>query len=305
MLLTLRQNKRVVMQGNILENIDCLKGMKQIPDDSIDIIIIDPPYNIGKDFGNDSDKKSFPDYIEWVKIWLAECKRILKPSGTMFIYGFDEILAHISVLLPVKQHRWLIWYYTNKNVASLNFWQRSHESILCYWKNSPIFNRDAIREPYTESFIKGSAGKIRPASGTGRGGKGKSIYNANPLGALPRDVIKNSTLAGGKSLQERLLYCKTCGKLIDPKKRKQHLDHDLIIHPTQKPLELTDKLIKSCKPDKDFTVLIPFCGSGSECIATLMNHGTYIAFELNPDYVLLAQEGIKEYSKKINKSLFD
>ncbi len=279
---------------NTIENIDCLIGMKNLPDNSIDIIIADPPYNIGKDFGNDSDKQTYPDYIEWVKLWLMECQRLLKPTGTMFIYGFDEILAHISVLLPMEQHRWLTWYYTNKNVASLNFWQRSHESILCYWKDKPIFNRDAVREPYTEGFIKGSAGRVRPASMTGRGGKGKSVYNANPLGALPRDVIKVSTLAGGRSLQERIIYCKTCGKIVDPKNRKAHLAHDLVIHPTQKPLALTDKLIKSCKPKGNFTVLIPFCGSGSECISTLMNQGTYIAYEINPDYVVLATEHIKE-----------
>lgn len=288
----------------LIQNIDCLIGMKELPDNSIDIIIADPPYNIGKDFGNDSDKQTYPDYIEWVKLWLIECQRLLKPTGTMFIYGFDEILAHISVLLPIKQHRWLTWYYTNKNVASLNFWQRSHESIICYWKNTPLFNRDAVREPYTEDFIKGSAGRVRPVGLTGRGGKKESIYNANPLGALPRDVIKVSTLAGGRSLQERIIYCKTCKKIISPKDRKAHLTHDLIIHPTQKPMDLTDKLIKSCKPDGNFTVLIPFCGSGSECIVTLMNNGTYIAYEINPDYVLLAQENIKVYNN-IKRNLFN
>ena len=149
---------------------DCIKGISKLPDATIDIIIADPPYNIGKDFGNDSDKQNHNDYIEWTKKWINECKRVLKPTGTMFIYGFDEILAHISVLLPLNKQRWLTWYYTNKNVASLNFWQRSHESIICYWINTPIFNRDDIREPYTESFLNGSAGRIRPASSTGRGG---------------------------------------------------------------------------------------------------------------------------------------
>lgn len=291
------------MKTNYIENIDCIEGIKQLPDRSVDIIIADPPYNIGKDFGNNSDKQTYPDYIEWVKLWLIECQRVLKPTGTMFIYGFDEILAHISVLLPISQHRWLTWYYTNKNVASLNFWQRSHESILCYWKDTPVFNRDAVREPYTDGFIKGSAGKIRPASATGRGGHAASVYNANPLGALPRDVIKVSTLAGGKSLQERIMYCKTCGKIISPKDRKSHLEHELIIHPTQKPLELTDKLIKSCKPTGNYNVLIPFAGSGSECISVLNNNGNYIAFEINPDYVQLAQEGIKVFAQK-KQSLF-
>ena len=80
----------------------------------------------------------------------------------MFIYGFSEILAHISVELDLE-HRWLVWHYTNKTVPSLNFWQRSHESILCAWKDkkSLVFNRDAVREPYTDNFIKGYKGKNR------------------------------------------------------------------------------------------------------------------------------------------------
>ncbi len=280
---------------NKVFNGDCLDGIRKLPNDMFDIIIIDPPYNIGKDFGNNSDKQRHCDYIEWVKLWLMECRRVLKPGGTMFIYGFDEILAHISVLLPITHHRWLTWYYTNKNVASLNFWQRSHESILCYWRDTPIFNRDDVREPYTDGFLKGSAGRIRPAGMTGRGGKSQSVYNANPNGALPRDVIQVSTLAGGASLKERIIYCKNCNQIIDPKDRKKHIGHNLIIHPTQKPLALTDKLIKSCRPKGDFKVLVPFCGSGSECISVLKNGGTFIAYEINPEYVLLAQKNIEHY----------
>ena len=239
------------------------------------------------------------DYIEWVKVWLAECQRVLKKTGTMFIYGFDEILAHISVLLPIKQQRWLVWYYTNKNIPSLNFWQRSHESIICYWREDPIFNRDDVREPYTDGFLKGSAGRVRPA-GKGRFSKNcgkETIYNANENGALPRDVLAISTLAGGASLKERIMFCKDCNCIIDPHKRKEHDNHDIIMHPTQKPIDLTDKLIKSCRPQKKYNVLIPFCGSGSECIATLHNNGNYIAYEINPEYVLLAEKNIRHYKK--------
>ena len=277
---------------------DCITGMKQMPDKCADIIIIDPPYNIGKDFGNDSDRQSHSDYIQWVKSWLAQAQRLLKPTGTMFIYGFDEILAHISVMLPIDRQRWLTWYYTNKNVPSLNFWQRSHESILCVWRDKPFFNRDAVREPYTDRFLNGSAGRTRPTSKTARfGGKTETIYRANENGALPRDVICKSTLAGGAALKERIIYCKTCKEIIPPMMRKMHSDHDLIIHPTQKPCDLTDKLIKSARPANDnFTVLIPFCGSGSECISVLKNGGNFIAFEINPDYVLLANENIKKYT---------
>ncbi|MCA6072140.1 MAG: site-specific DNA-methyltransferase [Endomicrobium sp.] len=289
------------MKLNRIYNEDCIRGMKKIPNNNADIIIVDPPYNVGKDFGNDSDKQKHVDYIEWVKLWLLECQRLLKPTGTMFIYGFDEILAHISVLLPMEHHRWLTWYYTNKNVPSLHFWQRSHESILCYWRDNPIFNRDEVREPYTEGFLKGSAGRVRPKSTSARFGGKETVYNANRNGALPRDVIRESTLAGGASLKERIIYCKTCEKIITPTERKLHEKHDLIIHPTQKPLSLTDKLLKSCRPNKnDYTVIIPFCGSGSECISALQNNGSYIAYEINPDYILLAEKNIQQFIAKRN-----
>ena len=281
---------------------DCVEKMKELPENSFDIIIADPPYNIGKDFGNNSDKQTMPEYIQWSKKWIAECQRLLKNTGTMFIYGFDERLAYLSVLLPIEQQRWLIWYYTNKNIPSLNFWQRSHESIICYWKKTPLFNRDEVREPYTSAFLKGSAGRIRPAT-EGRFSHNTSkttIYCANARGALPRDVINCSTLAGGASIKERLMYCKTCQKIIAPNERKKHQKHIVIIHPTQKPLALSDKLIKSSRPQGEFKVLIPFCGSGSECLATLKNGGIFTAFEINSDYVHLAHHAIQNYANSLN-----
>lgn len=271
---------------------DFLPGIKDIPDETFDIVLSDPPYNIGKDFGNDSDKMELKDYIELSRTWVGEWLRVLKPTGTMFIYGFDEILAHISTMLPIDRQRWLIWHYTNKNVASLNFWQRSHESIICAWKDKPIFNRDDVREPYTEGFVKGSAGKKRPVTGTGRGGKRESTYNANPLGALPRDVMDIPSLAGGCSLKERIIWCETCGAIIDPHCRAEHLDHDIVVHPTQKPMALTERLIRSCRPTGDFRVLVPFCGSGSECLCVNRLGGKFLSFDLNERYVKMAQANL-------------
>lgn len=280
---------------------DCIDGIKQLEDASIDIVIADPPYNIGKDFGNNQDNLPLDKYIEWSKKWMKEVFRVLKPSGTAYIYGFPEILAHISVNVDINKQRWLVWYYTNKNVPGFNFWQRSHESILACWKEKPLFNRDDVREPYTESFLKNSAGKIRNGTKSrfGRSGK-ETTYTAHENGALPRDVINISTLAGGASLKERAIYCKDCKKIIQPSERHLHDEHDCIIHPTQKPLSLCDKLIKAaCPKNKDFTVLVPFLGSGSECISALNNHGHFIGFDINQDYITLSKERLKSVHQKV------
>jgi site-specific DNA-methyltransferase (adenine-specific) len=247
---------------------DCLAIMPKLEDDSAQIIIADPPYNIGKDFGNDSDKQSMEDYLVWTEKWIKECLRILKPNGTMFIYGFSEILALILAKVPYNiNRRWIIWHYTNKNVASLNFWQRSHESILVLWKEDKVFHRDDIREAYTEGFLKGAAGKERAAT-KGRFSKGEktTTYTAHPGGALPRDVIKIPALAGGAGMKER------------------------VDHPTQKPIALCEKLLRSCKqPNTEGYVLVPFAGSGSECVAAKNLGLSFVGIELNETYVELSR----------------
>jgi len=258
------------MESKII-NGDTLQIIPTLDANSAQIILADPPYNIGKDFGNNSDKQKLVDYLEWCDKWIAECLRVLKPNGTMFIYGFSENLALILSRVPTNiNRRWIVWHYTNKNVPTLNFWQRSHESILVLWKDDKVFNRDEIREPYTEGFLNGAAGKTR-ASSQGRFSKGKkkTTYTANPGGALPRDVIKIPALAGGAGMKER------------------------VNHPTQKPLALCERLLLSCKQEDGY-VLVPFAGSGSECVAAKKLGMTYIGIELNAEYVDIINERLKQ-----------
>ena len=118
-------------------------------------------------------------------------------------------------------------------------------------KKKPIFNRDDVREPYTNVFLKNAAGKIRKSTkGRFSNGKKETIYTAHKNGALPRDVIKISALSGGAGKKER------------------------VEHPTQKPLQLCQKLIQASKlndhnsqKNSDTLLVIPFAGSGSECVA--------------------------------------
>ena len=79
---------------------DALHILPTLESDSAQMIIADPPYNIGKDFGNDSNKQPMNEYLQWCDQWIQECLRILKPNGTMFIYGFSENLALILSKIP-------------------------------------------------------------------------------------------------------------------------------------------------------------------------------------------------------------
>ena len=248
-------------------------GGHAMADESADIVICDPPYNIGKDFGNDSDKQKMDDYLLWCDEWLAECIRILKPRGTLYIYGFSEILAFIRVRITINV-RWIVWHYTNKVTPSLNNWQRTHESILCCSKDKrPVFNRDDVREPYTDTYLKNAAGKVRKATkGRFSNGAKETTYTAHANGALPRDVIKVPALAGGAGRKER------------------------VNHPTQKPLELCEKLIKASRngADEKTMVVVPFAGSGSECVAAKRLGTDFVGFEINEEYVALCNERLEE-----------
>lgn len=259
-----KENDDIVIHGytNKVEYEDCISGMNNLDSNSVDIIICDPPYNIGKDFGNNSDKQEMSEYLEWCDKWISACIRILKPNGTLFIYGFSEILSFIRVRININV-RWIVWHYTNKVTPSLNFWQRTHESILVCSKEKPHFNRDDVREPYTEGYLKNAAGKVRkPTKGRFSNGTKETIYKAHENGALPRDVIKISALSGGAGKKER------------------------VDHPTQKPLELCEKLIKSCmNKEGETNMIIPFAGSGSECVAGKKLGINFIGYEINPEYV--------------------
>lgn len=258
-----------VLKINHIYNMDAIEGLKKVKSESCQVIIIDPPYFRAIKEEWDNQWNSLDDYLNWCDKWISECVRVLKPKGTMYIYGFSETLAHVFVRLNTNK-KWLIWHYTNKTVPSLNFWQRSHESIICCWKDDrPDFNRDDVRVPYTETFLKNSAGKKR--NGTkGRFGSGKeTVYNAHNKGALPRDVINISTLAGGAG-------------------RKEGVEH-----PTQKPLALCDILIKAAR-NKENLILVPFVGSGSECVSAIKNNCDFLGFEISKTYYNLAQKRITE-----------
>jgi site-specific DNA-methyltransferase (adenine-specific) len=278
---------------NKVHHCDVLEGLGSIEDNSADIVLIDPPYNIGVDFGNSKYKKDIDEYARWAGEWVSESERILKDSGTLFIYGFSEILAHISVNLDI-QHRWLVWHYTNKTTPSAKFWQRSHESIICAWKDSKerIFNLDDVREPYTKTFLKNAAGKKRKATkGRFSSGEKETVYAAHASGALPRDVIKLPALAGGAGASTRIGFCEGCDmSLIGKKEFGEHEEHSVIKHPTQKPFNLTEKLILSCKPEKEGKIVVPFAGSGSEIFIAKQLGLCYIGFDLNEQYVRMANK---------------
>ena len=278
-----------IHHGDFLDLAKKLRGRK------FDVVIADPPYNIGKDFGNGTDNRPLEDYLEWAQSWISLCLKHLTEAGVIYVYGFPEILARVAAQYPIENQRWLVWHYTNKTVPGLKFWQRSHESILCLWNDArPNLQVDQIREEYTEHY-KRCIGRPRRETKCryNQNGNG-SIYNGHKNGALPRDVIKVPALAGGAGRSERWFLCRQCGgKLFPPERLPEHDGHDILKHPTQKPMALTKRLLHSCINGQGGAVLVPFAGSGSECVVAKSMGVKFVASEINSEYVDFARKWLK------------
>ena len=233
---------------------------------SFDCVIADPPYNHGI-----WRNEPVADYAAWCEEWLRECMARLRPGGLLYCYGWPETLAHVAVRFPVKKQRWLQWHYTNKAVPKPKFWQRAHESILALWDNPPQFLTDQIRIPYTEKYLQ-MAGNEYNGDGSRYSNSGSRVplvYEMHPNGAMPRDVICEPALAGGAK----------ANAVVKSE------------HPTQKPANVTKWLLRAILPnDQTGDILIPFAGSGSECmVAQSMGH-RYLGIELDEQWVRLARE---------------
>lgn len=221
---------------------DAPAWLRSLPAESVDLIFADPPYNIHKAEWDSFESQE--KYVAWSLTWIEQAARALKPTGTLFICGYSEILADIK--LPASRFfvgcKWLVWHYKNKaNLGS--DWGRSHESILHFRKSRQFtFNVDSVRIPYGNHTLKYPE---HPQAETSQYGKGRNRrvtdWLPHPGGAKPRDVIEIPT---------------TCNGI-----------HEKTPHPTQKPEELLRKIILASS-NMDDLVVDPFLGSGTTAVVS-------------------------------------
>lgn len=240
---------------------DCIKQMQKLENESIDLIIADPPYNLNKDFGNLSDKWNDVDgWIKWSKEWLDVAILKLKPTGSIFIYGIHHYLCHLHVYLyqkDLKYRRQIIWHYENSFSGYQNSPSANYEPILWFSK-SDNYTYHQIREPYKST--ERLKNKIT---------KNGKVWTPHPDGKHAGDVWNIPVLAGKRFANEK------------------------VAHPTQKPLAICDRIINHFSNEGDL-VLVPFAGSGSECVSAKSNKRDFIAFEKNREYIKIANRRLKD-----------
>ena len=247
-----------VYVGNFIE------VASKLPDQSVDIIIADPPYNASK--GNDLtmqygtlpgfggswrkiaqvwDDMSLSDYLAFTLGWLSEARRVLKQTGSMWVHGTYHNAGIMNVamqMLEIEIINEIVWYKRNSfpNLSGRRL-TASHETIL--WAH--------------------------------RGGKRSYRFNYehSKFGDFSDDNLK----APGKQMR-------TVWDLPNNKPRNE-LAHGK--HPAQKPVRLARRFIQISARPGDLC-LVPFAGSGSECIAAQEEGLHFIGFETDQSYVDIA-----------------
>ncbi len=253
-----------------LYNADAIEFLKSLDPASVDLIFADPPYNIKK--AQWDSFASQKEYVDWSMAWITEAQRVLKSNGSLFICGFSEILADIkwSATPLFKGCKWLIWFYRNK--ANLgNDWGRSHESILHFRKSKQFqFNIDEVRVPYNQHTLKYPRRKQAESSQYSNGKRKKEyVWEPNPLGAKPKDVMEIPTLSNGS--------------------------WERYEHETQKPVELLRRIVMSSSKEGDL-VFDPFGGSGTTYAVSEAYGRRWLGTELEKEYCKQIKERLEDKS---------
>ena len=239
-----------------------------------DLILTDPPYNINKDFGNESDKLSIEDFVEKSSERIRKLKEVLTPFGSIIWFGIHDYICYIQIAMynaELYYRRLNIWHYENGFSRSQKEPATHYEPFL-WFSNHPqkwTYNVDEVRVPY-----KSTERLKSPVKYKGKDGSTK-IWKPNPKGSMRGDVWNFPTLAGKRFEKERTE------------------------HPTQKPESLITELIKAFCPMQDGVfngrILDPFHGSGTlgvccEKLNSIGNKITWTGIELEQKWCDIANK---------------
>ena len=233
---------------------DCVELLRKLPDGCAQLIIADPPYNLGPRFGLDKEWIRDEEWLPWCREWLGECKRILADDGNLMVYGIHHYLCYLQIHLyelGMSYRRQIIWFYENGFTTYKRSLATHYEPLLWFSKTDDYYF-DEIREPYK------SVERLKsPVTKNGK------VWTPHPDGRLAGDVWGFPTLAGRRFRDEK------------------------VDHPTQKPLSLTDRIVTHFS-EPGSVVVVPFAGSGTECLSAMRNNRQFWGCEIKPEYVELA-----------------
>lgn len=284
------------MELNKIYNQDCLEGIRQIPDNSINVILTDPPYL----YLNHKLDRPF-DENELFKEW----DRVLKEDGFIVLFGRGESFYRWNYML--NQMGWkfkeeIIW---NKRSVSnpLNPLARVHETISVLSKKGSLKKH---KVPYTtmrKYNIDGIISDVKALKSALKNHKTLDglleFLETGKVKMEPKTIKNTITISPTtKGIDRKVGTLKSITVGMNEKSIIEigRVGRTSLIHPTQKPVELIERLLM-CVTEENDTVLDCFVGSGSTPIACINQKCNYIGFEIDKEYYELAKERIENHIK--------
>lgn len=259
---------------------DCLEFLRGVPDQTFQLIVTSPPYNIGKEY---EKRTHLDEYIFEQRRVITECVRTLKTNGSICwevgnhvedgaIVPLDAVLFPIFRELGLKCRNRIVWHFEHGLHCSRRFSGR-YESVLWFTKSDEYaFDLDAVRVPQKypgKKYFKG------PKAGQ---------YSCNPLGKNPGDVW------------------------VIPNVKSNHVEKTG--HPCQFPVELIERLVLSLTNENDW-VFDPFLGTGTSIVAAVRHGRRGAGSEIVEKYVRMARSRIEQAIegtlpiRPMNRPVFD
>ncbi|MDR7001579.1 site-specific DNA-methyltransferase [Neobacillus niacini] len=318
------------LELNRIYQMDCLEGMWMIPDKSVDLIVIDPPYNIGKDKRWDK-WNTVDEYVNWMALVFKECERVMKPTGSF--YWFHNDMTQISKLMQcVEENTGFIYKQMitvdkpdNSFVKDLYGSQNHFRNYLniaeyCLFytftdesgSNEAAQNvvRDYLRSELHKYGIANDINKLFWRNGWAKEGSniathffGNNRQNCLPtrinyerLQATgyfqkPYDELKTDYDAAYEECQKRRYTFKASDGIKNVWSYSFREDRKTK-HPTQKPVRLIEDIIKYSSNEGDI-VLDCFMGSGTTAVAAARLNRNFIGFERETEYVRIANQRLE------------
>jgi len=241
---------------------DCMQHLREMDSHSVDLIVTDPPYNIGYAYDDYDDNLNPDEYVWWCEGWMRQCHRVLSKQGSFWLIIGDEYVSELDIVakkLGFFPRSKVIWYYTFGVNCAKNF-SRSHTHLLYYTRHKKnfTFNKSGISVPSARQMVYGDS-------------------RANPDGRVPDNtwILRPQEIEESFSESEDTWHvsrvCGTFGERIAGASN-------------QLPEALCERIIKACSNEGD-VVLDPFGGTGTVAVVAKRLERIPITIELSPKWV--------------------
>lgn len=230
---------------------DALLALKTLPDNSVDLIFADPPYNIGKNFNGQIEKwETEESYLEWCYEWLDLCLKKLKPNGSFYVMTATQFMPYFDIYLRNKLTilSRIVWSYDSSGVQARKYYGSMYEPILFCVKD---------KKNYT--------------------------FNTNDILVEAKTGAKRKLIDYRKAIPTVYNSEKVPGNVWEFSRVRYRMD-EYENHPTQKPISLLERIIKASSNEGDL-VLDPFSGTFTTCYVAKELNRNSIGIELQDEYV--------------------